>query len=151
VTATALPAVLDALVDQLGAAMPPDAETVDGYAYADSAAVQLIIGVSDPVEVSFTPAAASRLEPLGDFSGATQEIITVACRLVVLPEDNLRAARASLVAYLDLVDAALAADRTLGGIVQSANRSDFTLNQSGGPSGEGVRLDFSIVADTYHN
>lgn len=145
-TATAGPAILDALIALCSGAVGQDVEVVDGYTHSEGNAAQLVIGVSEQNDDAL-PAVVSEQLPLDGYGAGRQELLTVVCRLSAYPTSTLKDARDFLLAVLNDIDGALRADRRLGGAASEAHLgAAFELSQADGPSGDRLRYDFTISA-----
>ena len=108
--------LIDALVAQLPAAMPPGVQVFDGFPDTDATPAQfVVIGVPDPTDESAATSASSQQQwgPIGN--RARDEEGDVFCVANVTNGDgSASAARASLKAILTAVESLLRTDPTLG-------------------------------------
>ena len=149
VTATAGPAVLDGLLALARASVGDDVGVVDGFDLQPAEATVLTIGLSDPTDITGTPAVSSRQEPMGGFGDERRETLVVRCRIST-NEPEPKAARDYLLHKLGLFDEALRADRSLGGRATEAHLGpDFDLHQADNSTGGEARYDFTISIDCY--
>lgn len=142
--------VLDALVETLTPAMPSPVKVVDGQpqdsdiSYPDL----LVIGFS-----ANRPAVEIVQERTGIARDRRQETLSVVCLISALRGQShggsARTVRTRCVEMLDLLRAALAADRTLGGAVTRAVLStDMALDQAQTKDGASATIECAVLVTT---
>lgn len=147
--ATAADTVLDALVNRLRTDLPT-VEVTDGQPVALNSAEVLTIGYSARrVAVEIT-------QEVGDMGDGRHELMSIVCLASSLRgEVDMRRVRREAVAIVDKVKASLAAERTLGGLVERAEIGfGLALDQAlaetpSGGRGASATVEFTISAAVY--
>jgi hypothetical protein len=149
-TSTQVAVVLDALVDAARVGIPAEqlVTVEDGQPSRINDPDVLVIGWSPNA-----PSAEFDQEP-SDEGGGRSEDMVIACLASALrgesDEIGAREVRARCVELLDLLEAVLDADPTLGGVVQRAELGmRGALDQARTKKGLSASTEFTVLAETY--
>jgi hypothetical protein len=139
VSGSTIPAALAALVTTLDAALPT-VQITDGPSY-DATVNYLTVGWED----ENTPAVQAVRDPADAGQSRNREEYEVACLLSQHTGTTVRLAREAVFAQFDLIDAALHADKTLGGVVARAWVSAYDLLPALTEGGATASLRFTVT------
>jgi hypothetical protein len=147
-TTTQVAVVLDALVAAARVGMPDEVEVVDGP--------PLKINDPDVVILGWSPTAPSVDidQEFSDVGGGRSERLVIACVASALrgegDEISTSEVRSRCVELLDLLEAVLDADPTLGDVVQRAELGTAgALDQANTAKGLSASIEFTVLAETY--
>jgi hypothetical protein len=148
VTSTQVAAVLDALTAAARVGLPEDVVVIDGQ--------PLKINDPDVIILGWSPTAPSVEfeQEFSDVGGGRSERMSIACVASSLrgegDEISTSEVRARCVDLLDLLADALAADPTLGDVVQRAELGTAgALDQANTAKGLSASIEFTVLAETY--
>lgn len=140
VTATRAGDVIDALLTAFQAV--PGVKVYDGQPFK--------LDVPDVIVVGFSPSrpAVDVNQRTSDWDDGRAETMTVVCLASALRgKPDIAPVRARAMEILDAVQAALAADPTLGGLVERAEIGmDLSVEQAQTDKGAAVTVEFSVAA-----
>ncbi|WP_029289131.1 hypothetical protein [Cellulomonas sp. HZM] len=146
-TATAMPAAIDALIAMLRDVAPPDVTVWDGLWPTDAAPKRyLMVGVSDPSDNELIDAATAT-QPWGSLGHRQRkEAFTLHCVAVAWDGgSDLAACRTAAAGVLDIAIDTVTSDPTLrGSVLQVASVSGLALQQSYDDQGVIVNIPFDL-------